>query len=85
MRIMQWNIGGGRIRELDADPVDTSSYTIESIDYLARMATKYAPDIITLQETHQSTDSNNQAQALADAIGFNHWKNDTHEDRKSVV
>jgi endonuclease/exonuclease/phosphatase family metal-dependent hydrolase len=80
MRVLQWNIGGGRIRENGADPIDVSSYSTESIIYLARLATEYDPDIITLQETHQGPDGHNQAQALADAIGFNHWKNDTHDE-----
>ena len=78
MRVMQWNIGGGRIRERDADPLDVSSYAIESQDYLAQIAIKCAPDIITLQETHQSPDGHNQAEVLADAIGFNYWNNDSY-------
>lgn len=80
MRLMQWNIGGGRIRDHDANPLDVSSYATESLDYLAQIAVAYSPDVITLQETHQSPDGYNQAHALADAIGFEYWKNDTHDE-----
>lgn len=79
MRIMQWNIGGGRIREQNSNPLDTLSYTTESMDYLAETIHKYSPDIITLQETHQSSDGTNQAQMLASMLGYNYWKNDTHD------
>lgn len=77
---MQWNIGGGRIRKQDADPTDVRSYNEESIDYLAYIATKHNPDIITLQETHQSHDGSNQAEALADKIGLSFWRNDIHDE-----
>lgn len=80
LRLIQWNIGGGRIRHPDADPTDTLSYREESIEYLAQLAMRYSPDIITLQETHQSPDGHNQAQRLASMIGFKFWVNDIHDE-----
>lgn len=77
---MQWNIGGGRIREPSADPVEVSPYSTESVRYLAQIAITHSPDIITLQETHESTGGYSQAQALAEAIGFNHCRNDVHNE-----
>lgn len=77
---MQWNIGGARIRTPEADPTALDSYSIESLEYLAKIALEHEPDIITLQETHEGPDGHNQAQALAEVLGLGFWENDTHDE-----
>ncbi len=75
---LQWNIGGGRIREPGAEPTDPTSYHKEDLSYIIDTIKKLNPDIITLQETHADNRSI-QAKQIAEQIGyFSH--NDTYAD-----
>ena len=80
MKLMQWNIGGARIRLPEADPTDVASYNTESIEYIAKIAAQVNSDVITLQETHENSDGISHAGMLAEALGFEYWVNDTHDE-----
>ena len=69
IRTLQWNIGGGKIRDINSDPtkeIDSviSSYSEEGLDYIITNIKELNVDIITLQETH--SDKNTiQAEVIA--------------------
>ena len=80
---LQWNIGGGKIREVNSDPGGESSYSLEGFDYIADLIGKLSPAIITLVETH-ANDTKIQAEDLAKALGYGYWINDVY-DQSHIV
>ncbi len=65
---VQWNVGGGKIRDESSDVSQETSYELEGIEYVIDKLKSYQPDIITLQETHADVDAS-QAAAIARALG----------------
>ncbi|MFA6004939.1 MAG: endonuclease/exonuclease/phosphatase family protein [Patescibacteria group bacterium] len=53
IRVLQWNIGGGRIREENADSSVYASYTTVDLSYISSVIKKYNVDIVTFQESHK--------------------------------
>jgi len=79
LKTVQWNIGGGNIRETDAQADEPRSYSHEGLQYISNELVVLQPDIVTLQETHEKSDYN-QVAILADALGYKYWFNDTYAD-----
>jgi endonuclease/exonuclease/phosphatase (EEP) superfamily protein YafD len=75
---LQWNIGGAYIRRPDADSSDARSYRNPDLDYVSGVLAEVSPDIITLQETH-AAETQIQAQALAQKLGYPAAINDTYD------
>lgn len=75
IRTVQWNIGGGKLLRDGADPTLLGSYTEDGLETIIAFLREQSPDIITLQETH-AKDGVNQAQQIAEALGYPSWVND---------
>jgi len=79
IKALQWNIGGGYIREPEADPALPSSYTRDGLPSMVALLQEHQPDIITLQETHESS-ADTQAEVIAKSLGYDNWVNHTCAD-----
>lgn len=66
---VQWNIGGGKVRNPSASPEIDESYAVEGIDTIISSLSKYQPDIVTLEETHADK-STVQAQIIGKKLGL---------------
>lgn len=77
LKTLQWNIGGGKIK--DINNLELDSYVNEGLEYIINEISKYSPDIITLQETHQS-DNYNQAKIIAEKLGYQYFTNDVYNE-----
>ncbi len=75
---LQWNIGGGKIREQSSDPGAESSYVLDGMGYMADLIKKLSPAIITLVETH-ANNKTVQAEEIANALGYGYWVNDVYD------
>ena len=78
IKIIQWNIGGGKIRKESNDAMGAENYKYEGIDYIVDKLKSYNPDIITLQETH----ANNkfvQAEFLSKKLNLPYFFNDIYD------
>ncbi len=84
LKTLQWNIGGGKIRDIDSDPTQgigslVSSYSLDGLDYIISKIKEWNVDIITFQETH--ADKNIiQAKVIAEKLGFPYWTNDKYDN-----
>lgn len=79
IKTLQWNIGGGRICEEGKDTTSPESYTEYGIDSIIDVLKDEQPNIITLQETHESS-GYCQTQIIADALGYSYWVNDSYDE-----
>lgn len=84
LKTLQWNIGGGKTRDITSDPTKDvgsviSSYTIDGLDSIISKIKEFDVDIITLQETHANSNII-QAKVIADKLGFKYWVNDKYND-----
>ncbi len=79
IKVVQWNIGGGRIRSEDADAAANSSYSVDGIQHIISKLIELAPDVVTFQESHANSKSI-QAQVIAEAAGYAYWINDEYDD-----
>lgn len=75
---VQWNIGGGKIRGAEDDPNAYGIYCQEGLESIIEALKTYQPDIVTLQETHQS-DEGDQAKILSEALGLPHFVSDPYD------
>lgn len=73
---LQWNIGGGKIRDKQADPDDSESYAKSGLNEIIGYIKSKNPDIITLQETH-ADNSIVQAKVIAESLDY-FWTNDIY-------
>lgn len=64
MRLATWNIGGGFITQNQ-----DLNFDLENLDYFIEELAKITPDIVCLQETHESEHSS-QPRKIANALGF---------------
>lgn len=74
LKAVNWNIGGGLIRDKTADPL-ADSYKSLDLDYVAEVLAKYQADIITLQEV-QADEKHNQVETLAGMLNLPHTTSD---------
>lgn len=75
-KTLQWNIGGGKIKDIHNSEIE--KYSTEGMDYIVNEISKHSPDIITLQETHQSGEYN-QVKIIAEKLGYNYFINDIYD------
>jgi len=68
MKIVTWNIGGGFISKNN-----NSDFNEENLDYFVEEIKKINPDIICLQETHTS-ENTNQPKEIAKKLGYKHFR-----------
>lgn len=78
IKSLQWNIGGGIIRNKEDDPFVDNSYHVSNLNYIADFIKKLDPDLITLQETHASSELI-QAELLSRLTGLHYWVNDAYD------
>ena len=79
IRTLHWNIGGGKIRQPDADKTLDASYKTEGFDHLVEVIRRVQPDIVTLAETHANSDLV-QAQKIGELAGLPFVRNETFVD-----
>jgi endonuclease/exonuclease/phosphatase family metal-dependent hydrolase len=79
LKTVQWNIGGGKIREEKSDAIAAESYKIDGIKYIIDKLWELSPQIITLQETHANK-TTVQAKMISEALGFPFYFNDDYDD-----
>lgn len=79
IKTLQWNIGGGRICRNGADPALADSYTENGLNSIIELIKAHQPDVVTLQETHESAGFS-QTQTTAEAIGYSYHVNDAYDD-----
>ncbi len=76
---VQWNIGGGKVRAV-SDAVDVlASYNNDGFDEIIELLQIHKPDIITLQEIHADSISN-QAESIAKVLGLQYIVSDFYAD-----
>jgi endonuclease/exonuclease/phosphatase (EEP) superfamily protein YafD len=75
-KTLQWNIGGGKIK--DKNNPEIEKYNVEGLQYIIDEIAKHNPDIITLQETHQS-EHYNQAEIIANELDYQYFINDIYD------
>lgn len=84
IKTLQWNIGGAKIRKIDADPTQeigslVSSYSEDGLCYIIEKLKGYNADILTLQETH--ADKNDiQSKVIAEQLGYTYWINSKYSN-----
>lgn len=76
---VQWNIGGGKVRAVDGAVDLLASYNSDGLAVIVELLQKNKPDIVTLQEIHADS-SSNQAETIARAIGFHYVVSDFYAD-----
>jgi endonuclease/exonuclease/phosphatase family metal-dependent hydrolase len=79
IKTIQWNIGGGKLRQPDGDVNILASYNVDGLDSIIALLKWESPDIITLQEVH-SDDRHNQVKIIAEATGLAHYVSDFFAD-----
>lgn len=79
IKTVQWNIGGGRVCKEGADSTDASAYTEHGLDSIIEFLKREDPDVITLQETHESAGFS-QARIISESIGYSYHVNDSYDD-----
>jgi endonuclease/exonuclease/phosphatase family metal-dependent hydrolase len=79
MKIVSWNIQACRVRSVESDPTDATSYSETNIDYIAEILQKYLPDVVLLQEVHANS-TLNQAKEIAKLLGHKYVVTDTIDE-----
>jgi len=78
IKTVQWNIGGGKIRRPDSDPMDPLSYCVDALDSIADTLSSLGPDIITIQEAHSGRERK-QIEYLAHQLGIRNFVEDIYD------
>lgn len=78
IKTVQWNIGGGFVRNQGSDPKLISSYSKEGLDYIIQILKKENPDIITLQEAHEGKTT--QTDTIAKHLGLKYYAVNPYDD-----
>ena len=78
LKTLQWNIGGGKIRNVNTNPESENSYSVDGMEYIFDLIKKYSPHIITLEESH-ANDTLIQAKLLADKLCYPDFTNDVYD------
>jgi endonuclease/exonuclease/phosphatase family metal-dependent hydrolase len=79
IKIVQWNIGGARVRQPGDDPLASTSYTTNDLEQLIAVLRAEQPDIITVQEAH-ADNYVNQIALIADALGYSYHVSDFYSE-----
>lgn len=79
LKTVQWNIGGGKIRESTSDATADDSYKTDGLEYIINFLKELSPNVITLQETH-ANETVVQAKIIAEALGLPFYFNDDYDD-----
>ena len=81
---VQWNIGGGFVRDKKSDKNTDYSYKSEGLWHIINKLKEINPDIVTFQEIHEGAIS--QTKEIAEAIGLSYYVIDSyaksHLDKK---
>ncbi|TAK95868.1 endonuclease/exonuclease/phosphatase family protein [Patescibacteria group bacterium] len=75
---IQWNIGGGKIRQPEDNPLDPLVYCNDNLEAIVEVLAKYNPDIITIQEGHTNA-TTSQAEIIANKVGLKYFVNDVYD------
>ncbi len=78
IKTIQWNIGGGKTRRTENDPLLDESYIDDGILCIIETIKKHSPDIIFLQETHHGR-ALNQVRAISELTGLPFYFSDIYD------
>lgn len=76
LKVLTWNIGGGKILDKNSDPSKLASYSLDGFENIAQLLLSEKPDIVTLQESHKNG-SKDQVKELADRLGYEFYIHDS--------
>lgn len=76
---IQWNIGGGKIRKANDNPMDPLVYCNDALEEIIDVLKEKNPDIITIQESHTNSDAS-QAEIIANKLGYEYFANDVYDE-----
>lgn len=76
LKTITWNIGGGKLLQVGADPLCIASHTEDGVDAIVGLLELEDPDVIALQET-QRKDGYDQAELIASSLGYEHYFHDS--------
>lgn len=79
LRVLTWNIGGGKLLTYGADPSLIASYGEDGIKEIATIIKNSNADIVALQEAQQK-DEQNQIEEIATLAGYHHFFYDATSD-----
>jgi endonuclease/exonuclease/phosphatase (EEP) superfamily protein YafD len=78
---LQWNIGGGKIREPGVPHYSDEAYKKNGLDHIISIIKQHSPDVVTLQEAHEN-EIMSQGKHIAAFTGmqyaFTHNYNESH-------
>ncbi|MCK5416110.1 endonuclease/exonuclease/phosphatase family protein [Candidatus Parcubacteria bacterium] len=80
---IQWNIRGGKIRDVNSAINSDESYNRDGVEYMKDVLKKYNPDIVFLQETHEK-DNYNLVQELSTYASKTYFFNDIYAESHIV-
>lgn len=78
IKTVQWNIGGGCIREVGSDAAVAESYSEDGLGHIVAILKQLTPDIVTLQEVH-SDEAEDQAEEVAREVGYPYVVHDSYD------
>lgn len=76
IKVITWNIGGGKILAKNSDPNKLASYSEDGFNHIIEILKNENPDIITLQETHKN-EFEDLVGNISKALGFDFYKHDS--------
>jgi endonuclease/exonuclease/phosphatase family metal-dependent hydrolase len=78
LKTLQWNIGGALTRASDADAKSEHSYATPDLQHVITVIKANNPDIITLQEVHKNSASD-QGEQIAKTLGWSNFYTDIYD------
>lgn len=76
LKVITWNIGGGKILAKNSDPNKFASYSEDGFNHIIEVLKNENPDIITLQEVHKN-ETEDLVENISKALGFDFYKHDS--------
>ncbi len=76
LKVLTWNIGGGKILDKSSDPLKLASYSIDGFEHIVKLLLSEKPDIIALQESHKNVNED-LVKKLADRLGYQYFVHDS--------
>ena len=79
IKTLQWNIGGGLIRDKHSNKLSDISYDVDGLKYIINVLKEINPDIVTLQETHESK-TTSQTKDISRGLGMSFYALDSYDN-----
>ena len=76
IKVLTWNIGGGKILGESSDPSLLASYSEDGFEYIVKTLREENPDIIALQETHKN-EQDDFVSSIAKELNYKYYIHDS--------